>query len=193
MGSTATTPGGIPIPSPPFITTIPGLANLRDVGGYPIRSSPSLCSSGPRKIVKRGILYRAAEPSSVGDAGAKILTSTNGDGLGISHIYDLRSLVELTKKPVHEAEWNANGRAERVFVPVFLDKDYSPEAMALRFKNYSDGPEGFVLAYESILDSAADPDNAFAPVRTILEHLGRETPEQVTPCLVHCTAGKDRT
>ncbi|KAM7201442.1 Protein-tyrosine phosphatase-like protein [Naviculisporaceae sp. PSN 640] len=183
MGST-TTPGGIPLPSPPFITTIPGLANLRDAGGYPISSSPS-------KIVRRGILYRSAEPSSVPPQAASLLVSPpSSGGLGITHIYDLRSLLELAKKPSHAAEWDANGQAKRVFVPVFLDKDYSPEAMALRFKNYGEGTGGFVLAYETILESAADGGNEFRPFGRILEHLAGE---EVTPCLVHCTAGKDRT
>ncbi|KAM7216666.1 putative tyrosine phosphatase [Rhypophila decipiens] len=185
MASTTTTPCGIPLPTPPFITTIPGIANLRDVGGYPISSS-----SG--SSVRKGILYRAAEPSSVTPDGARLLTSSaDSEGLGVRHIYDLRSLIELAKKDPSSAEWDANGLATRVFVPVFLDKDYSPEAMALRFQSYSQGTDGFVRAYETILESAAHEGNEFAPFKTIIGHLaGRE---EVTPCMVHCTAGKDRT
>ena len=35
-------------------------------------------------------------------------------------------------------EWEG---CERVFVPVFADLDYSPEALALRFKQYFGGVE----------------------------------------------------
>lgn len=125
MGDASAT--GVTLPSPPFIT-LAGLDNLRDAGGYPIANQPG-------KAVRRGIVFRAAEPSNVDDAGAAILT----DQLGITHIYDLRSQVELAKKP--GLAWDAGGRAKRVFVPVFTDKDYSPEALALRFRNYADGPQ----------------------------------------------------
>ncbi|KAK4215874.1 tyrosine-protein phosphatase [Rhypophila decipiens] len=198
MGSTTTTPCGIPLPTPPFITTIPGIANLRDVGGYPISSSSGPSPSPVKKIVRKGILYRAAEPSSVSPQGATLLTTsaaTSEGGLGVTHIYDLRSLIELAKKDPSSAEWDANGLATRVFVPVFLDKDYSPEAMALRFQSYSQGTEGFVRAYETILESAAHEGNEFAPFKTIIGHLagGEQGEVEVTPCMVHCTAGKDRT
>lgn len=183
--SASSSKGSFTLPTPPFITSIPGLANLRDVGGYPI-SIPSSPSSR-KSVVKRGILYRAAEPSSVDDAGAAILV----DSLGIKHVYDLRSAVELAKRP--ETAWDAGGRARRVFVPVFLDKDYSPEAIALRFKSYSEGPEGFVMVYSAILESAAHPAHEYAPFRTIIEHLaGGPEDGEPEPLLVHCTAGKDR-
>ncbi|KAK3331153.1 protein-tyrosine phosphatase-like protein [Apodospora peruviana] len=165
------------LPSPPFITTIPSLANLRDIGGYPIANQPD-------KVVRRGILLRAAEPSKGDDAGAAILTGQ----LGVTHVFDLRSVQEVEKT---NNEWDAGGRATRVFAPVFLDKDYSPEAMAIRFKDYSAGTEGFVRAYSTILASAADPTHEYAPFRTILEYLG--TPTGPSPMLIHCTAGKDRT
>ena len=118
---------GDTLPSPPFIS-LPDLDNLRDAGGYPIANQPG-------KSVRRGIVFRAAEPSQVDEAGATILTNH----LGITHIYDLRSELELAKQP--GLAWDAGGRAKRVFVPVFTDKDYSPEALARRFGNYSDGPE----------------------------------------------------
>ena len=71
-------------------------------------------------------------------------------------------------------------------MPVFKDADYSPEAIALRYKDYTsdNGTEGFRRAYADILESGA------ASYRTILLHI-RDKPRE--PCLVHCTAGKDRT
>ncbi|KAK3311521.1 protein-tyrosine phosphatase-like protein [Chaetomium strumarium] len=165
------------LPSPPFIHA-PGLANLRDAGGYAIASQP-------RKAVKRGVLFRSADLTELGGEGIGTLQR-----LGITHVFDLRSVVELAKSGEQSPRelWQS---ASHVFVPVFLDKDYSPEALALRFRNYSDGPQGFVKAYAAILATAAEPDHPYAPFRTILEHLASATPP--SPVLVHCTAGKDRT
>ena len=63
--------------------------------------------------------------------------------LGITHIYDLRSNDEIQR-----AEAAGRGGVihwegcQRVSVPVFEDKDYSPEKLALRYQNYTaDGTE----------------------------------------------------
>ena len=118
------------LPSPPFVH-IPGLKNFRDLGGYPVAGQPG-------KIIKRNVVFRASEPSKITDEGIAKLND-----LGITHVYDLRSEVEIKRdaetfaRPVKE--WDG---ATRVFVPVFLEKDYSPEAIALRYTGYSDeGPE----------------------------------------------------
>jgi hypothetical protein len=126
------------LPSPPFIS-IPGLPNFRDAGGYEVASDPPnpASSEGNRKIkmIKRGILFRSSEPSKLTDAGAAYLSQQ----LGIRLVYDLRSAVEISRGysddrgfPIRE--WEGS---ERKFVPVFLDQDYSPEAIALRYKNYA--------------------------------------------------------
>ncbi|KAK3898232.1 protein-tyrosine phosphatase-like protein [Staphylotrichum tortipilum] len=173
----ATTSHHPPLPTPPFIP-IPGLANLRDAGGYALPSS--------RQAVRRGILFRSADLTQLEAEGAVALAA-----LGVTKVFDLRSEVEVAKVgSVMEVEG-----VERVFVPVFREVDYSPEALAERFGDYSDGPEGFVRAYAAILASAADPAHPYSPFRTVLEHLaksaeGGKAPE---PLLIHCTAGKDRT
>jgi len=165
------------LPSPPF-THVPGLANFRDAGGYSIEGKPG-------KIVRRGVVYRSAEFAQLQDEGVAVLRP-----LGITHVFDLRSVTELAKTGSQPPKtWEG---AARVFAPVFLNKDYSPEALALRFRNYSEGPEGFVKAYSAILASAAEPDHPYAPFRTILEHIA-SSPTPPAPFLVHCSAGKDRT
>ncbi|KAH6855326.1 protein-tyrosine phosphatase-like protein [Chaetomium sp. MPI-CAGE-AT-0009] len=166
----------INLPSPPFIH-VPGLANLRDAGGYAIEGQPG-------KVIRRGVLFRSADLTKLEDEGVDVLRP-----LGITHVFDLRSVTELAKDGNHPPRtWEG---AARVFVPVFLDKDYSPEALAMRFRDYSDGPKGFVNAYATILASAADPDHPHSPFRTVLEHIASSTTP--SPLLVHCTAGKDRT
>ncbi|KAI0201847.1 tyrosine phosphatase [Astrocystis sublimbata] len=188
------------LPSPPFIL-VPGLPNFRDAGGYEVISDPTgtYSSEGKRRtnIVRRGILFRASEPSKLTDDGAIQLSQQ----LGIKVVYDLRSPVEIARGlgtghgfPLRE--WEGS---ERKFVPVFLDQDYSPEALALRYKNYAaESEEGFIEAYQDILNAATDPSNEFQPFKAILGHLaaapgGDSAPLVPSPCLVHCTAGKDRT
>ncbi|KAK2064885.1 tyrosine phosphatase [Colletotrichum caudatum] len=169
------------LPSPPF-HAIPGLPNFRDAGGYPIDAQPGY-------ILRPGIIFRSAEPSRLTDDGV-----TRLQDLGITHVYDLRSTIEL--KRLAQAGTSCDVRewpgAQRVFVPVFLDQDYGPEAIALRYRNYSsDSTDGFTKAYTDILRTASEPDRPNDPFRTILSHLA--TPKPPSPMLVHCTAGKDRT
>ncbi|GKT48814.1 tyrosine-protein phosphatase [Colletotrichum spaethianum] len=169
------------LPSPPF-HAIPGLPNFRDAGGYPIDAQPG-------RIVRPGVVFRSAEPSRLTDDGVARLQD-----LGITHVYDLRSTIEL--KRLAQAGTSCDVRewpgAQRVFVPVFRDQDYGPEAIALRYRNYSsNGTEGFTKAYSDILRTASEPDHPNDPFRTILCHLATSKPP--SPILVHCTAGKDRT
>ncbi|KAI1445224.1 protein-tyrosine phosphatase-like protein [Annulohypoxylon stygium] len=183
------------LPSPPF-HSIPGLPNFRDIGGYPVAAGsgdPAQPQGGSNtKVVRRGLVYRSSEPSKVTEDGVSKL-----QGLGIGRVFDLRSALEI-ERGVHGngngwkvKEWDG---ARREFVPVFLDQDYSPEALALRYKNYSsESAEGFVAAYGDILAAAASPSNNYRPFATILEHLASSSPSPPAPCLIHCTAGKDRT
>jgi Tyrosine phosphatase family len=116
------------LPSPPFVS-VSGIYNFRDLGGYAV--SPTLS-------IRRNLVYRCGEPSRVTQEGVETLKS-----LGITHMYDLRSKVEIDRNK--DAGWGGVKEwdgCERVFAPVFIDQDYSPENLALRFKDYaSDGTE----------------------------------------------------
>ncbi|KAI0153848.1 tyrosine phosphatase [Pestalotiopsis sp. NC0098] len=181
--STSADPG---LPSPPFIF-VEGIPNFRDIGGYPIADQPG-------KVVREGIVFRSSEPSKVTEAGVAKLQA-----LRVTDVYDLRSRQEIDR----DAR-NGHGRqpkewpgATRIFAPVFLDDDYSPEAIAVRFKNYADKTsEGFVQAYQDILNAVSSPQNEAQPYRTILKHLAAPSTDGSTlpaPVLLHCSAGKDRT
>lgn len=131
-----------PRPSPPFVE-VPGLANLRDVGGY---------AAGAKGVIRRGLLFRSAQLEKVQQGGG------SGGGCGdaclaalhrlhLTQVFDLRSLRESSPAGSPEsagseddASWLLAG-AKRVFAPVFLEEDYSPETIAVRFKDYSDGVE----------------------------------------------------
>lgn len=123
------------LPSPPFIT-VEGIPNFRDLGGYPISASKT-------PSIRTGAVYRCGEPSLVTKNG--ISTMQN---LGITHIYDLRSNNEIERNVAAGrggvVHWEG---CERVFVPVFADKDYSPENLAIRYNDYASGTEVSVHGY----------------------------------------------
>lgn len=107
-------------------------------------------------------------------------------------IFDLRSTPEIKRDG---PEWAGVAPEDidifqpygikREWVPVFAEKDYGPDQVALRYKEYTRaGSDGFVKAYHDILL------NAPQAYGKILRHLAQDKP---SPCLVHCTAGKDRT
>ena len=159
---------------------IPGVPNFRDIGGYPVAHKPGY-------TVRRGLIFRSSEPSNITDDGISRVTN-----LGITHIYDLRSALEIKNadgtgsgQPVRK--WDG---PERVFAPVFMDHDYSPEVLAARYRTASEGIAGFVSGYKEILVASTAVDNTFQPFRTVLRHLASSA---ATPILVHCTGGKDRT
>lgn len=152
------------LPSPPFIT-VDGVHNFR---ALLLPNSQS------------AILYRSASPAQITPAGIKTLHSLN-----VTTIFDLSSSPEIEKRKAAGDTLYIEG-IERVHAPVFAEQNYSPESIALRFKNYAgtDTTAGFVKAYTEILESGAP---AFTQA---LEFL-RDKPSE--KCLVHCSAGKDRT
>jgi len=155
--------------SPPFIE-VPGIHNFRDIGGYAIADSPS-------SSTRQGLIYRCAGPDRVLPAGKQKIQD-----LGITCIYDLRSKPEIEKQKLEPLQIDG---VERIFAPAFANEDYSPESIALRYKDYAHGgPEGFKRAYRDILE------NAGPSYGKILRHI-RDRPSE--PLLLHCTAGKDRT
>ncbi|KAI0660756.1 protein-tyrosine phosphatase-like protein [Cubamyces menziesii] len=153
---------------PPFVT-IPGVVNVRDLGSYPTHY--------PGLVTKPGLVYRSGEVSHITAEGMLRLRE-----LGITTIYDLRSETEMLKydTPIPTVEG-----VDVVHIPVFKTEDYSPEAMSKRFELYASGKtEAFMILYAQILDNAGP---AFG---VVLRHI-RDKPD--SPCLFHCTAGKDRT
>lgn len=107
-------------------------------------------------------------------------------------IFDLRSAPEIKRDgpewadvEVDKADVFEPYGIRRDWVPVFAEKDYGPEQVAVRYKEYiKSTSEGFVKAYYDIL-LAAPP--AYSK---IFRHLAMK---DAAPCLLHCTAGKDRT
>ncbi|KAK3679605.1 hypothetical protein LTR37_021376 [Vermiconidia calcicola] len=167
-----------PLPSPPFVH-IDGISNFRDIGGQATSSA---------QAVRRGLVFRSADPTKATADGLKKMSGE----LSITTIFDLRSTPEIKRDgpewagtEVAKSDIFAAYNIHRDWVPVFAEEDYGPEQVALRYKEYTrSGTEGFVKAYHDILLSAP---RAYGK---IFRHLARQDP---SPCLVNCTAGKDRT
>ncbi|KDQ64425.1 hypothetical protein JAAARDRAFT_28056 [Jaapia argillacea MUCL 33604] len=153
---------------PPFVRCS-GVYNIRHLGGY--------VSNELGGETRPNFVFRSAELSGITEKGKEQLRA-----LGITTVFDLRSDTEMEKynSPIPNIEG-----VEVVRVPVFQKEDYSPEMMAKRFELYSSGKtEAFMELYSQILDNGGE---AFG---TILRHI-RDRPSEA--CVVHCTAGKDRT
>jgi protein tyrosine/serine phosphatase len=83
---------------------VEGVINIRDIGGYPSQSNPSL-------IVKPGLIFRSGDPSRITDLGKEQLRA-----LGIKKIFDLRSDSEIQ---VNDARAGIDG-VEIIRVPVIV-------------------------------------------------------------------------
>ncbi|OSX59407.1 hypothetical protein POSPLADRAFT_1184142 [Postia placenta MAD-698-R-SB12] len=154
---------------PPFVT-IPGVVNVRDLGGY-----SSTIHAGMR--TRSRLVFRSAELSSVTEEGKLKLKE-----LGVTTVFDLRSDTEIERyeSPIPEVPG-----VQILRVPVFKTEDYSPEMMAKRFALYASGKtEAFMELYSQILDHGGLAFGA------ILRHV-KDRPNE--GCVFHCTAGKDRT
>jgi len=113
------------LPSPPFVP-LKGIPNFRDLGGYPISSSPYLS-------VRRNYIFRCAEPTKASPEAISRIQS-----LGVTHIYDLRSKPEIQKfqSGTGVTDWPG---VERVYVPVFQDDTFDPISMAVKHADYLSG------------------------------------------------------
>lgn len=113
MGTLLTSDASLP---PPFVY-IQGIANFRDIGGHPVKSSPATQS------IRQNFIYRCGDTSRVSPEGVKTLQE-----LGITNVFDLRSYTEIQKAQKLGTGDTAEGAAkviewegcERAFVPVSI-------------------------------------------------------------------------
>jgi hypothetical protein len=114
---------------PPQFVAIDGLANFRDIGGWPIEDKDGKTISRIRK----GVFYRGPDPVTVTPVGLAKLKELN-----ITTDFDLRSKGQIAKT----GGPGVLDGIERIWAPAFPDEEYSPEKAAARYVQYSsDGTE----------------------------------------------------
>lgn len=154
--------------SPPFVV-VDGVVNIRDLGGY-----DSMHSNG---AVKPKAILRSGEMTHITDAGKQQLKE-----LGVRKVFDLRADVEIKR---YNALTQVINGVEIIRVPITAKEWADPTLLAARLKAFGEKErETFVVTYTEFLE---DGRSAYETIFTYL----RDEPNP--HCLVHCTAGKDRT
>ncbi|CAO3689494.1 unnamed protein product [Umbelopsis ramanniana] len=146
---------------------VEGVMNFRDIGGWDVK--------GGSGYIRERMVFRCGHLSNMTDNGEQTLKS-----LGITAAFDFRSTQEIDQYGV----MREIPGLERYHSPVFLDEDYSPAAIAVRWQGYFAGPTGFPHAYRTMLQSGPQ----------VFERIFRYLiANPRSPFIIHCTAGKDRT
>ncbi|MGB3795293.1 MAG: tyrosine-protein phosphatase [Alteraurantiacibacter sp.] len=146
------------------ILALEGAANFRDFGGY-------RTSAGGR--VKRGMLFRSNRLSQL--TGADIATL---DATGIATIFDLRSPREIEADPT---AWQSAHLGFHTWPPGHKRRLVD---MALEYPRDADGAAQLMLDFYAELPRTLG--HAFGDI------IARVAGGAV-PCVMHCSAGKDRT
>lgn len=100
--------------TPPFVQ-VEGVVNIRDVGGYPIASTPG-------RFVRPKIVFRSGEPSRITESGRSQLNAFT-----IKTVFDLRSAIEVSSsQPVLGDDVTV------IRAPVSQQNAYDPVALQVR-------------------------------------------------------------
>ncbi|KAI7888308.1 tyrosine phosphatase family-domain-containing protein [Mucor mucedo] len=150
---------------------IPGVKNFRDIGGWPLKDG-----SG---YIRERTVFRCGHLVDITQQGINTLKRLN-----VIAAFDFRSDPEIERQGVMP---DIDG-IKRYPSAMFTQADYSPAALAIRWKGYFEGPYGFPKVYAVILEKGA------SQYRNIFMHLIQNHSTTTTQSIiVHCTAGKDRT
>ncbi|TFK38701.1 protein-tyrosine phosphatase-like protein [Crucibulum laeve] len=152
---------------PPFVS-VEGLFNTRAVGGYTLTSGQK---------VKPAVLYRSGEITRITPRGEEELLK-----LGVRKIFDLRADGEIAT--FNTPSPGIDG-VEIRHTPISRLAKFGPDRIVSLLKQFQENELGtFLTENKDVLEIAGPALNE------ILTHI-RDHPE--SPCLIHCTAGKDRT
>lgn len=166
-----------PTPQEPGASiVVPGVPNLRDVGGW----------ATPHGPVARGLAYRSVAPVGLSERGRAAL-----EALGVRTVFDLRTTRERQERPDDVPEGAAYVVADvlagsQQSAPARMQDLLADPRLAQRFLGDGQAAAQFVTAYRDIVNLPS----SLAAYHELFTALGR--PEQ-GPVLFHCTTGKDRT
>jgi len=140
-----------------------GTANFRDVGGL---------RTAARGLVRRRLLYRSNQLAKLTAADHAVLAP-----LAIRRVYDLREPGERERRPTR---W-----PDVKIVPSSSQRDFASWVRRLDDRPpTADGVRAFMLDLYAALPALFAPDIAL---------IARALAAGEGPCVVHCSAGKDRT
>ena len=146
------------------IVVLDGAGNFRDFGGYATDSGGQ---------VKRGQLFRSNRLSQLSSADIVTL-----DGTGIATVFDLRSPRERDADPT---AWHASRLEFHNWPPGHKRRLVD---MALEYPRDAAGARQLMLDFYAELPRTLG--HAFAGIL-------RKVAGGAVPCVIHCSAGKDRT
>ncbi|GAA5814842.1 hypothetical protein MFLAVUS_008345 [Mucor flavus] len=150
---------------------IPGVKNFRDIGGWSLKDG-----SG---YIRERTVFRCGHLVDITEQGIQTLRRLN-----VIAAFDFRSDPEIERQGVMP---DIAGLT-RYPSAMFTQADYSPAALATRWKGYFEGATGFPKVYAVILEKGAPQ------YRKIFIHLiENHSISSTKSIIVHCTAGKDRT
>jgi len=163
--------------APGDLIPMPTLANLRDVGGWPI---------GDGRTVRTGLLYRSTDLSHL--SGDDLVPFA---ALGIRTVVDMRTEDERTAQPDAVPPG-----AELIIADVLADSTQAVPAQLLALltdpkaaqQMLGDGKA--VAIFEKGYREIVSLPSALTAYRLFFTELARESRR---PLLFHCTTGKDRT
>jgi protein-tyrosine phosphatase len=157
--------------------SIPSLPNLRDVGGYPTRDG---------RRVRAGMLYRSGALDSLGPADAVAFSS-----LGLRTVYDLRSEFERRDHPDPAFPGVDNVVIDMMRLVAGTNPNAIEQAMAETAvgREVTGGDGGVSLFAAHYREFVTFPSS----LRAMGRLFGDLASDGVTPALVHCMGGKDRT
>ncbi|CAO3644320.1 unnamed protein product [Cunninghamella blakesleeana] len=150
---------------------VKGVKNFRDIGGWPIKDG-----SG---YIRERIVFRCGHLADISEEGIEILKRLN-----VIAAFDFRSDPEVERQGVGPTIQGLT----RYPSAMFTEADYSPAALASRWKGYFEGPLGFPKVYNIILEKSKEQFR-----KIFLHMLDHHSNESTKSLIIHCTAGKDRT
>ncbi|PGH26768.1 hypothetical protein AJ80_01532 [Polytolypa hystricis UAMH7299] len=99
--------------------------------------------------LRRHYIYRCGEPTKATEETINKIRS-----LGVTHIFDLRSIPEIKQFQVSGSAGSVPNwpGVERVYCLVFLEDSYDPVSLARRHADYKgENPQDILNAYSAIL------------------------------------------
>ncbi len=150
--------------SPNRVLGLEGAANFRDIGGY-------ITSKGRR--VRWGRVYRSNRLSELSPADCARL-----DARGLATIFDLRVEKERAQDPTC---WSCEGLAVRTYPP---GRKKPLVEMAARYQGDEAGAQALMAEFYASLPHT---------LAHVFGAVVRDLAGGAAPCVIHCSAGKDRT